>query len=76
MKRSQVRIICGDKNIMYRAFDLLLEDGIKKAEKYLTDKGLMNNDERLYSVNQVIEHEDDRFVCFNATPISFGVVKI
>lgn len=75
MKKSPVRVIQGNKNIMYKAFELMLEDGIKVAEEYLVDKGLISNDERLYSVNQIIEH-DDRFVSFNATPLSFGVVRI
>jgi hypothetical protein len=75
MKRNKIRVIRGNKDIMYDAFDLLLEEGVKKAEEYLVDKGLMSDNERLCSVNQIIE-SDGRFVSFNATPISFGVVKI
>jgi hypothetical protein len=60
---------------MYKTFDLLLEEGVKRAEGYLVGKGLMNSNERLYSANQVIEY-DENFVSFNVTPISFGVVKI
>jgi hypothetical protein len=79
MKRTkrgiEVKNISGNKSVMYKAFDLLLEEGVKRTEGFLVGKGLMNSNEKLYSVNQMIEY-DENFVSFDVTPISFGVVKI
>lgn len=69
----RVRTIYGRKEVRYMALWLLDEEGRESAEQYLRRKGIINEDERLYSVEEKIS---ERGGSSDGIPLCFRVAHV
>jgi hypothetical protein len=74
-KTIEVRTIKAHPAIMFKAGMLLIDEGAELAETYLRSKGLMAENERLYTQEERITDRGPNGAFFGAAPVSFGVVK-
>jgi hypothetical protein len=56
-KGIKPRIIRGNYEILWEASGIALDEGREKAEKYLRARGLLDDNERLYSVEEEIDRQ-------------------
>jgi hypothetical protein len=70
----QVRVVKGNPAIMCKASELLREESADRAESYLRSKGLIGDDERLYSRKYGSRREDRTGPTSVVAPVSFGVM--
>ncbi len=55
-KQVESRVVGGSWRVLWQAAGLALEEGRETAEKFLRERGLLSDTERLFSVEMEMDH--------------------